>query len=465
MSFRSRRSRHALRPPSRAKRLRFEPLEARQLLTVTVNSTDDYAQVASPTFAGETGYFLVDGVTPKITLRSAIQAANAGLDDDIQFSSSLVIEPGTSLPAITHDGVTINGGGNVTLDGTTAGGNGIVLNASESTIQELTIRDFTGYGILIASTLTTVADDNTVIDNLITHNGVGVAIVGDSETRDTADLYLEVLQLPVLSDYIVNSTATGNEITGNQIKNNTAQGVLLQHASTNTVSGNTIGDNGAAAVEIFGAGDTTVETFAGTEENPNAWEAYTITNSATGNRIVGNWIGIDSLDADLGNMGDGVLIDGASLNTIGGTDTADKNVISFNSQNGVRVTGAADYQEPMTLSFFAPAISGVGTSTNSSGQTTVTFDYAVPTNQHVRLDFYYVAPTAGGTQAIQRYVGGVGDYHGSAARQFTWTVPTDLGSVSGGYLAATATYDLYNANDGTLKVGSITSQFVLAQIP
>ena len=72
--IRSFRAPRARRQPLGAKRLRFEPLELRQLLTVTVNSTDDYAQVASPTFAGETGYFLVDGVTPKITLRSAIQA-------------------------------------------------------------------------------------------------------------------------------------------------------------------------------------------------------------------------------------------------------------------------------------------------------------------------------------------------------------------------------------------------------
>ena len=48
---------------------------------------------------------------------------------------------------------------------------------------------------------------------------------------------------------------------------------------------------------------------------------------------------------------------------------------------------------------------------------------------------------------------------------FTWIVPNDLGSVSGGYLAATATYSLLNTVDGTLTAGSITSQFALAPIP
>ena len=353
----------------RARDLRVEPLEQRQMLTGTqifVNSSgdQDLAEVAQ----------LGDGT---VTLRSAIEQANldlSGNDIEIDFaiagSAPFVIQPGSDanhssvpLPAITRNAVTINGlsEAGVVLDGSQAatGAEGLLINASNCTIEGLTIQNFTtGYGVEVASAGSTHADNNAVSNNSITNNGVGVAIVGDSATRDTANLYLRVLQLPDLSGYVVNSTATHNLVSTNQLKNNTAQGVLIQHASANTVSGNTIGDNGAAGVEIFGSGDTSVETFAGTTQDPNAWETYTITNSATGNLIVGNWIGIDALDADLGNTGDGVLIDGASLNTIGGTSAADRNFISDNTQNGVRVTGSAAYQAPLTLSSVS---SGSGT--------------------------------------------------------------------------------------------------------
>ena len=315
MSFRSRRSRHALRPPSRAKRLRFEPLEDRRLLAVyTVDNTNNSG-------AGSLAQAILDA------------NANSGADV-IEFAISgaggQTIAPTAALPlpaitdAVTIDGFSQGGPTNtsilITLDGTLAGSgaSGLVVNASDCAILGLEIRNFAGAGVRIDGTASSDADDNTVIDNLITHNGVGVAVVGTSTTRDTANLYLRVLQVPNLSGYVVNSTATHNTISENTITGNTAQGVLIQHASANIVSANTIGDNGAAGVEVFGSGDATVTTFAGTDDNPNAWEAYTITNSATGNRIVGNWIGINSTDQNISNAGDGVLIDGASLNTIGG---------------------------------------------------------------------------------------------------------------------------------------------------
>lgn len=135
-------------------RLRLEPLEDRQMLSITVNSIDDYAQVASPSFPGETGHYLADMVTPLITLRSAVEAVNSGADDEILFSLSApyTIAPSSPLPAITHDDVTIDGAGLVTLDGTSAGAgaSGLTLHhASDCTIQGLTIRNFTAHGIVI----------------------------------------------------------------------------------------------------------------------------------------------------------------------------------------------------------------------------------------------------------------------------------------------------------------------------
>src|SRR5205814_3595386 len=67
-----------------------------------------------------------------------------------------------------------------------------------------------------------------------------------------------------------------------------------------------------------------------------------ISDPATGNVVAGNFIGTDlSGTLDLGNAADGVLIRfGATLNTIGGTTAAARNVISGNNVAGVQVQDA-----------------------------------------------------------------------------------------------------------------------------
>ena len=42
-------------------------------------------------------------------------------------------------------------------------------------------------------------------------------------------------------------------------------------------------------------------------------------NNSPGNVIAGNWIGSSATGSPLGNQGDGIIIDGSSNNTVGGT--------------------------------------------------------------------------------------------------------------------------------------------------
>ena len=64
-------------------------------------------------------------------------------------------------------------------------------------------------------------------------------------------------------------------------------------------------------------------------------------SNATGNEVVGNYIGTDATGTkDLGNSADGVYIGEAPDNTIGGAAVAGRNVISGNSGNGIYVTGS-----------------------------------------------------------------------------------------------------------------------------
>lgn len=63
--------------------------------------------------------------------------------------------------------------------------------------------------------------------------------------------------------------------------------------------------------------------------------------AASGNRIVGNWIGTDATGTlDLGNATDGILVVNGANNRIGGTSTADRNIISGNNDRGIRVLGS-----------------------------------------------------------------------------------------------------------------------------
>ena len=63
--------------------------------------------------------------------------------------------------------------------------------------------------------------------------------------------------------------------------------------------------------------------------------------TATGNTILGNYIGLKNDGATaLPNSGNGVLLDNAASNTIGGTANGAQNVISGNGQDGVLVQGA-----------------------------------------------------------------------------------------------------------------------------
>ena len=87
-------------------------------------------------------------------------------------------------------------------------------------------------------------------------------------------------------------------------------------ADRNVISGNDGDGDSAGGVVLFGA-------------------------AATGNRILGNYIGTDfNGTAALGNDGDGIRVINADNNTIGGTSTGARNVISGNNDDGIKLDNA-----------------------------------------------------------------------------------------------------------------------------
>ena len=81
--------------------------------------------------------------------------------------------------------------------------------------------------------------------------------------------------------------------------------------------------------------------------------------AATGNSVLGNFIGTDATGLlDLGNSQQGVLIDGAPSNTIGGSTAAARNVISANHW-GVTITGASATSDLVQGNFIGTGADGL----------------------------------------------------------------------------------------------------------
>jgi CSLREA domain-containing protein len=235
------------------------------------------------------------------TLRAAIQEVNVtetfADPDVIKFNiggtnSVKTISPLSPLPEITGptfiDGYTQRGarqntrevGNNAVLkvqlngSGADPDTSGLRITDSSSTIKGLVINRFARGGIEIAGS---EASFNQVEGNFLGTNAAGTQKLGN---------FLE---------NVIISGGSNNAIGG------------TEPAQRNVISGSSRG-----GVSIGGA-------------------------EATGNRVEGNYIGTDKTGtADLGNNGHGVRIgDAADDNTVGGTATGARNVISGSTSDGV----------------------------------------------------------------------------------------------------------------------------------
>ncbi len=268
-----------------------------------------------------------------------------------------------------NNGVTIdNSSNNVVasdLIGTNAGGNYAVSNGG------------TGVWISGGSTNNTIGGvDNSNTRNVISGNDqLGVVITGTGTSGNVVEG--DVIGTDASGTFAIPnringvdlvSGANGNTIGGpsafarNIISGNTYNGVVLAWSGTNqnTIEGNWIGlnsggnalGNGADGVVIQGASADNViggtVAGAGNVISGNAQQGVLITDpGTTGNRVAGNAIGtdsqgnasVDALGHSLGNGYNGVDIgNGASSNTVGGTTSLSRNVVSNNTYNGVVLT-------------------------------------------------------------------------------------------------------------------------------
>ncbi|MDB9514810.1 hypothetical protein PN499_26770 [Kamptonema animale CS-326] len=132
---------------------------------------------------------------------------------------------------------------------------------------------------------------------------------------------------------IFNTTSTNNSVIGNYIgtdasgtvdRGNGLDGVFIQNAPNNIIGGSNVGDRNIIS-------------------GNNRFGVVIFAPAATGNSIRGNYIGTDvSGSADLGNSADGIYIQDAPNNLIGGSNAGDRNVLSGNGRFGVLIQSGSN---------------------------------------------------------------------------------------------------------------------------
>jgi hypothetical protein len=251
----------------------------------------------------------------------------------------------------TLDGIIIAGGASNEIGGTTAAernvitgndlyGIRITANSGLCGTQNRIIGNYigtnpAGTGLLTTGTGTTAVAGNAkggvrvegCASSIVGGSGVGEGnVISGNQGPDSAT--------DVFGVYITNN-ANNSQVIGNYIGTNAAGtgavpnqtgGIFLGSISTGpanvlvggTVDGerNIISGNEGVGIEIFGSG-------------------------TTNNRIRGNYIGTTANGVgNLGNGGDGVRINGAPNNFIGGPDDLDVNIIAGNTGDGIEITGS-----------------------------------------------------------------------------------------------------------------------------
>ncbi len=149
------------------------------------------------------------------------------------------------------------------------------------------------------------------------------------------------------------SGSDGSTIRGFAITQFPSNGILIDHSNGNLIEGNYIGLevdgttlalNAGAGIEIIASSDTMIGGSTTAQRNVISGNSQGILlwSGTTGTIIQGNYIGTDvSGTVDLGNSGTGVLVtSGATNNIIGGTVAGAGNLISGNDNYGVRISGS-----------------------------------------------------------------------------------------------------------------------------
>jgi hypothetical protein len=451
-SFRDRGSCRPDRRPANRRRatMGLEALEGRQLLsTFTVTNTNDTTNTNSSVYAGSlraaiTQSNATTGGTNAIIFKIPSSYGSQFNEGDYDYQINLT----APLPAITH---AVNIEGNSQTGGTWEGYPDVEVFAP-------------GSGSASAGVGLKITASNTTVEGL----SIGGFKDGGVEVSGAKGVTLSEDWVGISPDGAsVGNTGFGVElINGTQkaviadsvISANIGNGVVINGASTsqNEVEGDTIGlgpgctysepNQGDGVLLVSNASFNSIGGSATSQRNviSGNWnEGVEIGKGADHNLVAGNIIGLDSSGNAFafGNGDNGVEMDpGTTYNTVGGTSAGAANVISGNVNSGVVITGSGP-------SYDVVEGNKIGTNLNGSS-TTDTGDGDSLSNgwDGVLVEGGASYVTVGGTTAGKRNIISGNGQNGVALNDVSYVV------VEGNYIGTDVTgmKALGNGADGVL---------------
>jgi hypothetical protein len=246
---------------------------------------------------------------------------------------------GTAASGNSGDGISLEANQGVTIARNVISGNGadgVHIAGSSSSSMDRVLGNFIGTDVTGTMKLGNVGSGVAVFDGA---NAVGGDAPADRNVISGNGVDGVLIQGPRTAGNLVKSNFIGTAVNGTDPLPNSQDGVLINGSPDNTVGGLTALKGDPA--------QPTPGTPPGNLISGNGGNGVHITGSdATGNLVQGNLIGLDAggnraLPNGTGIVGDGVLIEGAPFNDIGGTAAGARNVISGNREAGIKVIGLA----------------------------------------------------------------------------------------------------------------------------
>jgi hypothetical protein len=275
--------------------------------------------------------------------------------------------------------------------------------------------------------------------NLVQGNYIGTDPSGSLAIRNAAD---GVTMVGAPGNTIGGAVAGA----GNLLSGNSAGGVVLQGvgATSNLVQGNYIGTDASgrlalgntfSGITLVSGNSNLVGGVTAAARNiisANKLAGLFITNSI-GNLVQGNFIGVDVTGTNaLGNVANGISINGAGSNMIGGTTAEARNVISGNTNHGIEIFSVGGTSNWIAGNYIGPdvtgrlalgnklcgvhivspantiggAASGAGNLISGNIQDGIFLDGANASNSLVQGNF--IGTTAAGNSALMNARGGIG---------------------------------------------------------
>jgi titin len=301
---------------------------------------------------------IIDGMSS--TTNSAITLATTSATKNV-IEGNYIGTDVTGKKVLGNAGTAVylaQGSASNTIGGTVSGaGNLISGNATPSTAQSQGLAAVLIYGtgtksnLVAANLIGTSASGTSALGN----GGPGVRIGGGANGNTIGGTTAAAAN--VISGNqgdgidITDATTFGNTTEGNMIGTskdgsdnlaNMGNGIAIIDAFDNSIGGTSsgasdvIGFNGEqGSAAVVGNGNPPALTAAAAAPANGVY----VRGMARGNKVMGEMIGINDRNQPVPNSGYGVLIQGASNNTVGGTTAGTRNVVSANGLAGVLITG------------------------------------------------------------------------------------------------------------------------------